>query len=295
MKRLHDHSTNCMVRVNVGGRLFAFNKQTLLASPSGLMQRMFGADGGITVTDDSGNAFLDRDPAAFEVVAAFLRTQHALLIDKSRCPVALARAELAYFFDEPPVLVTSGMMAVEADSALSSFLVEIGAKIAADVRAPRIHNVVTAANALPVTFQSNYTPARMGRTYDNASLRDMVIDYGVWPANRRVRVRFLVSSFPRFTNTRSIMFGDAFCPISEQSVLLAHHLDALGTNSAQSASVAYTLADVGDFTAACADATSAYVFNCTRVQARDNPSSTVEDHCKVAFKTSVFVVDFEVV
>ena len=102
-----------VVTLNVGGRLYPFNRQTLAASPRGVLQRMFSgdfADAEDCACDAAGNPFIDRDPDTFAVVAAYLRLGDAVVPDG--VPLPLARLELDYFFFDPVLPVTPGMLAL---------------------------------------------------------------------------------------------------------------------------------------------------------------------------------------
>jgi hypothetical protein len=100
-----------IVRLNVGGRLYWFAASTLRHSPRGLLRSMMvdGADGAGEVTDESGAIFIDRDPDAFAVVAAYLRTGRALLTSSG--DASAGATELDYFFADPPPIVTSAAAA----------------------------------------------------------------------------------------------------------------------------------------------------------------------------------------
>ena len=102
--------TNAFVELNVGGRVYATNYQTLASSPPGLLSRLFApssAFAGSTVTDGDGRIFIERDADTFAAVLRYVTTGVALV------PPGVARhrvvGELAYFFDTPPVAYTDGM------------------------------------------------------------------------------------------------------------------------------------------------------------------------------------------
>ena len=111
MKRARGESApNSVVALNVGGRIHTFNRQTLAASPPGLLLRLFGHDadrfGGATVTDEAGRPFIDWDGDAFGVVASLLRANRALV--PPGVDVESARTTLAYFFDDELVPISCG-------------------------------------------------------------------------------------------------------------------------------------------------------------------------------------------
>ena len=110
MKRRQVGSSNEYIELNVQGRIYATNRQALTNSPAGLLSRLFGADrvlDGMTVTDDEGRIFFNRDADAFATVLSYLVTGVA------RVPEGVARhrarRELEYFFDSPPLAYTDAM------------------------------------------------------------------------------------------------------------------------------------------------------------------------------------------
>ena len=106
---------NEVVILNVGGSLYQMNRQTIAASPPGLLQRMFGDEWSSAVRDAAGNVFICRDGAPFKAIVTYIRTGQALVphgVDLNQVNV-----ELDYFFDDPPLARTSMHMRHEAHPA----------------------------------------------------------------------------------------------------------------------------------------------------------------------------------
>lgn len=110
-------STNRVVTLNIGGKHVEVNFQTLCAPYNGLLRRIF-CDGRLgqqaDVRDSCGRIFIDRSPEAFGVVLEYLRTGDALV--PREVHVERAQRELDYYFDEPPVASTCGMLCFERTS-----------------------------------------------------------------------------------------------------------------------------------------------------------------------------------
>jgi len=115
------------IQLHVGEHAYTLNLQTLALSPPGLLARMFGPQSdyclSATVRDAADRIFLDRDGAAFAVIATFLRTGIAHVpagLDRYRADI-----ELDYFFDAPPRAKTSRMLRFESSTAACGIVAEL--------------------------------------------------------------------------------------------------------------------------------------------------------------------------
>ena len=106
-----DYSQDCCVEVNVGGRIYTFNAQSLHRAPPGLLANMFGPAaarfGGVSCRDAAGRPYIEWDGDDFGVVASVLRSRGAAI--GARDEYESARETLAYFFEQAPAPVTPGM------------------------------------------------------------------------------------------------------------------------------------------------------------------------------------------
>jgi len=97
--------------LNVGGRIYTFNAQSLYAAPPGLLANMFGPSaarfGGVQCRDAAGRPYIEWDGDDFGVVASVLRSRGAAI--GARDGYEAARETLAYFFEQPPAALTPGM------------------------------------------------------------------------------------------------------------------------------------------------------------------------------------------
>ncbi len=98
---------NRVLTVNVGGRVFASSVETLVRKyPKCMLARMFDPDAPMCsgLEDNAGNAFIDRDPCAFEHVLRFLRSGELPDPDDDEKRARL-REEFLYYglnpFEEP--------------------------------------------------------------------------------------------------------------------------------------------------------------------------------------------------
>ncbi|KAL6484756.1 hypothetical protein MHYP_G00068010 [Metynnis hypsauchen] len=84
------------ITINVGGYLYAAQRQTLAKYPGSLLEEMVSGKRPVQHIDSMGNIFIDRDGPIFRHVLNFLRTGELILPDDFK-EVALLRREADYY------------------------------------------------------------------------------------------------------------------------------------------------------------------------------------------------------
>jgi len=84
-----------IVRLNVGGTVFAASRDTFLSSPDSFFFALLGTEG--WVKNEQGEYFIDRDPSLFPHVMTFLRTGRWYLNSLSADDLDRLEAELDFY------------------------------------------------------------------------------------------------------------------------------------------------------------------------------------------------------
>lgn len=84
------------ITINVGGYLYAAQRQTLAKHPGSLLEEMVTGKRPVQHIDSMGNTFIDRDGPIFRHVLNFLRTGELILPDDFK-EVALLRREADFY------------------------------------------------------------------------------------------------------------------------------------------------------------------------------------------------------
>ncbi|KAH7711470.1 BTB/POZ domain-containing protein KCTD17 [Aphelenchoides avenae] len=88
------NATGGIVRLNVGGKIFATTAQTLCKEPDSFLARFCEIDGmQPSVKDTSGAFFIDRDPHYFRIILNYLRSDSVDLEDSVSLETLLAEAD----------------------------------------------------------------------------------------------------------------------------------------------------------------------------------------------------------
>eukprot|EP01127_Copromyxa_protea_P001298 TRINITY_DN11323_c0_g1_i1.p1 TRINITY_DN11323_c0_g1~~TRINITY_DN11323_c0_g1_i1.p1 ORF type:complete len:364 (+),score=42.41 TRINITY_DN11323_c0_g1_i1:141-1094(+) len=93
-------AANNKIKLNVGGQIFIFLKETLLRDPNTFFYAMLGSDR--WQPDEDGEYFIDRDPRFFSRIGYFLRNGEWDLSSMTEDEKRLFRIELDFYQITPP-------------------------------------------------------------------------------------------------------------------------------------------------------------------------------------------------
>jgi len=255
-----------VVELNVGGRVYVFSRATLNGAPAGALFTMFAETSRFAmaniVRDREDRPFIDRDPDAFAVVAALLRTGQPLV--PPNVSLQRAQCELDYFFERPARAVTEGMAALARNP--------LGYGLAAICRALRASLLVIlrdeAMNApsntgyLHVTKRINISSdAGEGNNILGSGNILLDVDIGLYDhgnvQKQHTVVTLLLCDCQMSALKRTLDMHTAACIRSPQTTQYITLLNALASQSR--ASFRCTIAELCEYVTYEAAATSAHV------------------------------------